>query len=77
MLLSHSRLPDDAWGQLMIARLLYYHRRLSLDRPRMIGRPTVAEDYDRVIEFDGRRLAVVGRRGGRGGQLPHLSGWGI
>ena len=74
ILLLPSRFPDDAWGPLIVARLLYDDWRLSLNFPTMIGRPTAGEDYDRVIQFDGLRLAVVGRRRGRGGQLPYLTG---
>jgi hypothetical protein len=69
ILLLHSRWPDDAWGPLMISRLLYRDPDLWLDRPTMLPthkplNPATIAEYDRVIDFDGRRLFIAGRRSG-------------
>ena len=66
----NSRFADDAWDPLMIARLLYDDRRLSLDRPTRMVEPSVGDAYDNAIEFDWRRLVVVGRREGENRE-PH------
>ena len=75
-LLLHSRFPDDAWGPLMIARLLYRDPDLWLDRPtvRYSHGPLDAAAlaaYDRVFDFDGQRMLVVQRRAGAAVLLPH------
>ena len=65
-ILLHSRFPDDAWGPLMLARLLYRDPNLWIDRPTIPLKniPTDAQlaQYDRVFDFDGRRLIVLSRR---------------
>jgi hypothetical protein len=64
LLLLHSRFPDDAWGPLMIARLLYRDPGLWLDRPAVHLFPAAPDPaaYDLVLDFDGRRMRVVRRR---------------
>jgi hypothetical protein len=64
-ILMHARFPDDAWGPLMIERLLYRDRTLWLDRPTQMKTPPDAAAlaaYDRVLDFDGHRMFVVSRR---------------
>jgi len=70
VLLLHSRFPDNAWGPLMMAQLLYRDPDIWMDRPTipLTSAPTGAEQaaYDCVFDFDGRRMFVVGRKSGAG-----------
>lgn len=74
LLFLHDRFPVEAFGPLMMARLLYRDRTISVDRPTMMDhRPNLAE-YDRVFDYvDGKFAVVRAKRkpGDRAEALPH------
>lgn len=76
ILMLHSRFPDDAWGPLMIARLLYGDRELALDRPTMLEKVPELSSYDRVVDLRSQHLIVTSRKPAdkRTTHMPHTYG---
>jgi hypothetical protein len=62
VLFLHDRFPADAWGTVMICRLLYDDRHLWADRPTMMDRAPDESSYDRVFDYINGRVAVVKSR---------------
>jgi hypothetical protein len=72
VLFLHDRFPADAWGTLMLSRLLYRDRDLWADRPTMMTAAPNLPDYDRVFDYVGGTLCVVRTRPAMGGVRPML-----
>jgi hypothetical protein len=72
-LLLHDRFRSaESWAPLFVARVVYRDPELWVDRLTMLKRPpdeAALAGYDRVLDFDGRKLIVVRRRGGEPGRI--------
>ncbi len=62
LLFLRDRFPPEAYGTVMIVRLLYRDRSIQADRPTMMTHAPDESTYDRVFDYVDGKLVVVRRR---------------